>query len=248
MKKLILAVVSIAMLAACQPKGYTVTGTIEGAENGKVVLQCIREGRPMPLDTAEIIDKKFTFEGKVEAPELYLIFVEGNQSPIAFFVENAKIEIKADIKEMQKAVVTGSDLTKVLNKFNDELPGLARSQELRQEYMQAQMSQDAEKMQALGEEMNSIMKNQIAYLDTFIGQNTNNALGALMLLNASSSLELAKFKTYAEEFKKNLPAHPYIKEIDTVLEQMAKYEQEQAAAAQMAPATEAPATETPAAE
>ena len=54
MKKLLLAMVSVALLVACQPKGYQITGTLEGA-TGQAFLKNIRKGQPVDVDTVDIV-------------------------------------------------------------------------------------------------------------------------------------------------------------------------------------------------
>jgi len=44
---------------------FSIKGTIDGVETGKVYLQKIVDGRPQSIDTAEVVDGKFTFAGKM---------------------------------------------------------------------------------------------------------------------------------------------------------------------------------------
>jgi len=219
MKKLLWAMFGVAMLVACQPKGYKVSGTLEGAADGKVYLKSIKDGQPQTIDTADVVGQKFVFEGNaVDDTQMHLIYYADVKMPIAFFLENANISITAQLDKFQEAVITGSPVNELLKKFNDEMPGMERSKEIRNEFMQAQMSQDQEKMKVLGEEMNSIMEKQKAYFETFVKNNTDNVLGAFLAMNMASSMELEELKALIAEFEANLGDHTYVQELKKVIE------------------------------
>lgn len=219
MRKLLWVVVGIAMLVACQPKGYKVSGTLEGAVDGKVFLKSIKDGQPQTIDTADVVEQKFMFEGEaVKDDQLHLIYYADGQVPIAFFLENANIMINAKHDDLQNAVITGSPMNELLKKFNDEMPGMERSKEIRNEFMQAQMSQDQEKMKVLEKEMNSIMEKQKAYFETFVKDNSDNALGAFLAMNMASSMELEELKALIAKFETNLGDHTYVQELKKVVE------------------------------
>ncbi len=221
MRKLVLAMFGIAMLVACQPKGYKVSGTLEGAADGKVFLKSIKDGQPVTIDTAEVVEQKFMFQGDaVKDAQLHLIYYADGQVPIALFLENADITISGKHDDLQKAVITGSPMNELLKKFNDEMPGMERSNDIRNEFMQAQMSQDQEKMKALGEEMNSIMEKQKVYFETFVNSNTDNALGAFLALNMASSMKLEELKALISKFETSLGDHTYVQELKKVVEPM----------------------------
>ena len=66
MKKLTYLLAAAAVFAACNSgnKGYTVTGTVEGAADGDTVYLQTAEGRQLvKLDSAVITNGTFTFKG-----------------------------------------------------------------------------------------------------------------------------------------------------------------------------------------
>ena len=219
MRKLLWAVFGIAMLVACQPKGYKVSGTLEGAADGKVYLKTIKEGQPQAIDTADVVGQKFMFEGDaVKDAQLHLIFYADGQVPIVFFLENANITITANHDRFQEAVITGSPVNELLKKFIDQTPGKDRLNEIRNESMQAQISQDQEQMKVLGEEANSIMEDQKAYYKKFVNDNSDNAVGAFLALQAASSMELEELKALITKFEANLGDHTYVQELKKIVE------------------------------
>lgn len=87
----------IALIPSCHLKqmdGYKISGRMDGLEHGKVVLAKLDlvSNETVYLDTAEIKDGKFTFEGQVESPYLHTLFFNG-EDKIHLFLENSEIEI-----------------------------------------------------------------------------------------------------------------------------------------------------------
>ena len=71
MKGLGLALLASLMLAmGCQeaPKGYVIKGEVADMPTGKVFLKVFRNKMFFDVDTAEVKEGKFTFEGVVDQP------------------------------------------------------------------------------------------------------------------------------------------------------------------------------------
>ncbi len=220
MRKLLFSIMGIAALVACQPKSFKIEGKLAGIENGTAYLQNIREGRPNALDTATIKAGSFIFEGVVETPELYFVIIEGQQQPLVVFAENGNIKINGDINNIDEAKVTGSKSHDLFKKFNDDMPNLKRANEIRDEYMQAQMGGDQEKMAALGEEMNSIIENQRAYMKEFTFKNVDNPVGAFMALNVVNMLEFEEVDSLLSLLEVKQPNHVYVADLKQIIEPM----------------------------
>nr|WP_319401575.1 TlpA disulfide reductase family protein [uncultured Carboxylicivirga sp.] len=224
MKNWMLAILSVALLASCQPKKYQITGTLEGVAAENVILKNIRKGRPVSMDTVKVVDGTFTFNGSVDAPEFALIFIEGKQQPIQFFIENSNITISGDVNDIANIEVKGSSLTDLLKSFEDGMPSNDRMKQLQQEYMQAQMAKDQDKMQMISEEAKNIMGEQEAYVKKFLSDNTNNALGAFMAMQMGAQMPLDEFKPIFEKLEAAMPEHAYVIELKEMIEAKEKRE------------------------
>ncbi|WP_430810930.1 MULTISPECIES: redoxin domain-containing protein [unclassified Carboxylicivirga] len=236
MKNFLLAIFGVALLASCQPKSYEVTGTLEGATSERVILKKIRKGQPVDVDTAQMVNGTFTFTGSVDAPEFYILMVDGKQQPAVFFVSNDKISISGNVDELSKAEVSGSPLTELFTKFNDEVPGQERSRELQQEYQMAYMSKDVDKQKMLQEEMQSLMEETRAYFKTFVNENTDNECGLFLALNMAPSLDLEELRELIAQFESSMGEHVYLAEMKELLAPLEEFEQAQAATAEGAQA------------
>ncbi|PWD98588.1 TlpA disulfide reductase family protein [Marinilabilia rubra] len=220
-----LFLICVAMLTSCGKNNqYKVSGNLDGVSEGEAVLQKIETAGPVAVDTAEIVDGSFNFSGTVEHPELYLIYVNDNKMPIAFFLEQGEISISANVENMQEAEVQGAALNAKFNEFNDSIPSNDRAQNLQQEFMAARQSGDQEKMQQLAAEYQGIMQKQQDYYRDFVFDNTDNAVGAFLAMNMANSLEVAKLEELVASFEESIPGHPYLQQIKDMLEPKQKQE------------------------
>ncbi|SMO66118.1 Peroxiredoxin [Saccharicrinis carchari] len=220
MKKLLWMALVAITFAACQPSTFTINGTVEGITDGKAVLNKLTEGRPVAIDTAEIVEGKFTFTGSVDEPQLYLIFIDNNRNPIVFFGENAKMNIVVNPEKMQEAVVTGSTINDIYSSFVKNVPGQARLEQINQEYQKASGTGDEVKVEALREEVSELMEEQKAYFLDFIKNNTDNVVGAHMALQAMSEFEMSEFEELVAEFEASIGDSKYVTDLKNALEPM----------------------------
>ncbi|MEN8152703.1 MAG: TlpA disulfide reductase family protein [Acidobacteriota bacterium] len=90
--------------------GYTINGKITGIKKGKVELAKLdlETNEKVVVDTVVLKDGKFVFQGKVESPYLHSIFINDKAGKIHFFLENSKIDIFGDIKNLDKVKISGS--------------------------------------------------------------------------------------------------------------------------------------------
>ncbi|MPM41438.1 Thiol-disulfide oxidoreductase ResA [bioreactor metagenome] len=127
MKKLLFIAAILGIFACSAPKhdGYIITGTITGdsVKTGKVYLTNFSRLETIQ-DTADLVDGKFEFKGKVKTPESYSITIEGINGRINLFLDNSEITITAAANDMANAVVTGgvtNDLVTALRKQHEDI-------------------------------------------------------------------------------------------------------------------------------
>ena len=102
MKKFSLAaLLASALFVSCQstPEGYKIEGEVEGVQEGKIYLKSFRNKMFFDVDTAEIVNGKFTFQGKVEQPLLYGLATEDMSYPAQFFLDNQNIKLTLDTED-----------------------------------------------------------------------------------------------------------------------------------------------------
>jgi peroxiredoxin len=109
MKKLFIlfAVLALAVSCAKEPK-FVVTGTIDGAEEGQVLLQKRIPGGFSVIDSAVLENGTFKLEGSVEYPQMVTLLLKDKRGGLDFFIENSEINITGNADLLYQASVTGS--------------------------------------------------------------------------------------------------------------------------------------------
>ena len=67
---------------------FSLKGTIAGVETGKVYLEKIVDGRPQSIDTADVVDGKFAFTGKMELPDIRILRLNEQDYFAQLFLDN----------------------------------------------------------------------------------------------------------------------------------------------------------------
>lgn len=185
MKKLTYLLAAAAVFAACNNgnKGYTVTGTIEGATDGDTVFLQTVEGRQLvKLDSAVITNGTFTFKGTQDtAANRYITYnPTGEEGMIMdFFLENGKINIKLDGKGNS---ATGTENNDIYQAIRVQLNDL----DTQMENIYTSMSDTAltdQQREAKGKEMEALENKMVEVAKAAINQNITNAVGVHLLKN-----------------------------------------------------------------
>lgn len=184
MKKILFALCTVGMfLSSCDfSTGYKVEGNLTGVEDGKIYLSKVADNKLVKVDSANLKGGKFSFKGEVESPTRYFIQLNGNYRVIPFFVENSKITITADPKNLETLKIVGSATNDIYDSYNELLKRFdAKNKELREKYYKAK----AEKNQAV---IDSVLKvdEQIqaevkVVNDKFIKDNNNSVVAAYLV-------------------------------------------------------------------
>ncbi|MCY1718936.1 TlpA disulfide reductase family protein [Prolixibacteraceae bacterium Z1-6] len=107
MKKFLFLILSIALFACSQQKGYKIEVTLEGADD-QIVLEQRSAGEWVTVDTASVVNGKAVLEGEVSMPDVYYISVAGQRSKAIIFVENSKMKMTGKADSIYMAEITGS--------------------------------------------------------------------------------------------------------------------------------------------
>jgi peroxiredoxin len=220
MKKLLLGLAFIGLMASCSTDSYKINGTLEDGVSGKVFLKKIAMQGVEEVDTADVVDGKFVFKGSVEYPELYLIFFEDQKTPFAFFLENGTLNITGKSDSLDDAEITGSKTAELFTKFNADVPHQDKVDSMREEFMAAQKNGDQATMQSLMADMQTIIQEQQNYYRTFVKTNSDNAVGAFLALNMAQALSYEELDSLLISLEANLGEHPYVTQLKQIMEPM----------------------------
>jgi hypothetical protein len=137
MKKLLLALLSLFIIASCENKPETnlqITGVVKGLQKGTLYLKKMGDSSFITLDSMKI-DGKSEFESNIDlkSPEMLYLFLDRGETKsgdnnLMFFGEPGKINIATDLEYFySKAVITGSknnelfeNYKKITSKYNEQ--------------------------------------------------------------------------------------------------------------------------------
>lgn len=184
MKKLTYLLAAAALFAACNSgnKGYTVTGTVEGAADGDTVyLETVKGRQFVKLDSAVIQNGTFTFKGTQDTvANRYISYkAEGKEGmAIDFFLENGKINI--NISSGSNDSATGTPCNDAYQEIRTQLIGLNEQMMTIYNAMSDSTLTD-EQREANAKEMEALQEKMIEATKTGISKNITNPVGIQLL-------------------------------------------------------------------
>jgi peroxiredoxin len=186
MRKIILSLSILISFVACNqnPEGFTINGTLTGEiEDGtKVFLRKQGENNqpPIEVDTAEVVDGKFTFIGKAGLPEIQYIFIDKIQGYTGVVIENGEIEITAQKDSLGLAKIKGTVQNDLFSKYVSKAQAMSRQAVAIQTDMQSAQGDQA-RTAALREEMQDFQEEYKTFERDFIDANPNALISVLLL-------------------------------------------------------------------
>lgn len=88
--------------------GFTISGRIEGIEEGKISLELLLEKGKKELIKSKVVNGFFEFSGKVERTCMAIIYLPSSIGEISFFMNNENIEITGKAENLEKIAIKGS--------------------------------------------------------------------------------------------------------------------------------------------
>lgn len=232
MKKIISVLFALFVLFGCkenkktteQEEGYTITGKIEGAAEKPVILQRIENGEYVTVDSM-LCDQngQFSFEGKVETPEMFYMKV-GDKKSFRFFVENTPITIKANIDTLDNAQITGSEVQDKYFGYLEQKEKFTKQQnELYKQYQEAEQENNEEKMEQIVEQYDSLENVQKEIAINYIKKNTESVVSPYIVIKELvHDLSLQEMQQYAQGFDSTLARTKYMKQINNRINTLEK--------------------------
>ena len=197
MKKMIpFAVAALLMcFAACKNNGYKISGSIEGSEDGDMVILAKVQDmfRVDTLQQTVIKNGKFSFEGVQDTAAIrYIIWQSGSDANLSIAtqiaVENADINVKMDTEENTIAEISGTPA-------NEALTGLKRIEMEMNKQGDAIVavftdSTSTDEARAEAEkQLNALQKKMVATYQDFVTQNNTNIAGVTYLTQYASLMD-----------------------------------------------------------
>lgn len=177
MKKIIAILFVGTLLFACKTDnkseeklldGYVITGNAPGVYNGiRVYLKSNNQrGKMMTRDTAIVMNERFTFEGKILNPEVWLLSVNSIKGNLPVIVENKAITVQIDKDNLAKSKITGTKANEDLIAYETKLQELSEQRtqlgtKIRASTNEEEKTQLTDRFTALNNEFSSMPSNYI---------------------------------------------------------------------------------------
>jgi len=213
MKKLAFILLLGAILASCagQKDNYTINGRITGVDSGMVYLQKFDVSEWVKVDSSKILKGAFTFQGKMNMPEMWIITFKQKQVFVPVFVENSRIDVRIFADSTDKSTITGSathDLYKVFQKQTDSLNKLVDA--CYKDYKTAKESGDSVKMKKADSTNDVLDKALKKNVIDFATAHSNSVVGAYLVMRNAWQIELPELEAISSKFDTSLNRSTYV--------------------------------------
>jgi peroxiredoxin len=227
MKRLLSTVIVIAVLfsvLSCNKKkteGYTINGSIAGADTGWLFLKKREEGKMITADSVQIKDGKFIFMGKVEMPEMYYLKINNKDGALPFFIENSAISMKVFADSIEKSEVTGSathDLYLTYEKKESSID--IKMEELYGNLLKAKEAKDTVAIKASNSAMDSLQNALPLITKDFAMQNVKSVIAPYVILGMAWAYTLDDIRAFNKAMDSSIAKSNYTKalaERETIL-------------------------------
>ncbi|WP_244954776.1 TlpA disulfide reductase family protein [Winogradskyella helgolandensis] len=189
---------------------YIINGNAPGIYNGvRSYLKMVeKNGRERVIDTAIVIDEKFSFTGKVLYPTLSSISVNSVNGKLNFMLENSVIDIAIDKSNIAQSKISGSSSQNDFERYQNEFTTIRKeAMDLKSQLRNIRANQTATKRDSLTKLSTAAEKKLQELPISFIENNTNSYYSLALIdieaskNNANIDKLLAAYNTLDSELK-----------------------------------------------
>ncbi|TXB67315.1 AhpC/TSA family protein [Vicingus serpentipes] len=194
---------------------FTINATLTDANFKMAYLSEYKDGEMMKLDSSAITEGKFSFNGKMEMPEVrYINFNEGKEM-IPLFVENSEITINGSATLMDSVSVKGSVANTAYRSFMDNLNSYEMPLKAIVDKFYALPEDASEEEQAvLEDEYNVADSIKIDFIKSYVAKNANSVPAAYIALRyLTSQAEVEELEALSNSFSEEIKSSIYTQKI-----------------------------------
>lgn len=215
MKQFLTALIVFSLLGCGEePQGYSITGTIEDVENGRMIRisELDLNNQPEVIDSVAIENNKFSLDlPEVERPNVSFLTIEGVNGNVLFISENEPVQFEIYKDSLQASRVTGGNENKLFTSYLDHLKSLNKKvmrirTELREELTSTRDSTTIVNLQA---EEEALRDEDITYKKELVSKNPDTFVSVLILTDMQSmGVPAREVNQYFEELSANVKESP----------------------------------------
>jgi peroxiredoxin len=214
MKNLLFLLLAAVVLASCAGKKenkYVISGTVKGVDTGMILLQKTVDGNTETVDSTNLKEGKFMFEGTVASPERWTLVIPGTDHRFSFFVENSKITLAAHADSTEKLDVTGSVTQDIFNQFVAQYDSLENTMTpFVKQYEEAEKVHDTitmKKVDSIYTSHDAVMKK---FVTDFTKTHNTSVASAFIIVRNVWMFELPELESITSAFDTSLNKSIYL--------------------------------------
>lgn len=222
---LITLILTLAFFACKTTKDeFAIKGTIAGVDTGKVYLQKIVDGRPQSIDTAKVVNGKFSFTGKMELPDLRVLRLNDQDYIAQLFLENSQVNIDARKDSLSATKITGSASQDLFQTYIKEVESMNKQMTaLQDRYQKAMGSNNTDEVKKVQIDYQALMDNMKVFTKNFVKEHHSSVVAAyITLAQLSSQIESAELDSIVAGFPQEISKSEYVVKLKEMAEAMRK--------------------------
>jgi peroxiredoxin len=218
-----LALVAIAVTSCKKENKYTINGTVQGIESGKAYLQVREAGKWINKDSAEIKAGKFTFQGKLQLPELRYLVIDGISDNFPFFVENSEMKLTVNKDSLDKTKVSGSASQLLYEEYLKQVSLIdSKEDEAYELYKKAKEAGNLADIKKYDSIATAYDKEKGLNMKDMVTKNPKSVVGPYLIVANSWQFELADLESVISAVDTSLNSSVYVKFIKERIEILKK--------------------------
>jgi peroxiredoxin len=224
MKKILwIALIAMAFVACSGPDNYyEVSGKLDNATPGKVVLLRVIDNQLVPVDSVQTTDGSFAFKGNIDQPEVFYLNFEADEKLHRFFLEPGVVEFKGSV---EGPIITGSMTQKIYEDFNQQMTRLETDrQKLYEEFRTAMDNGDSVQLDAIRTKAERIDQTQDEFVKEYALSQKNSVVGPYIVVSNMYKFNLDELKTARKVYGNLLDSSKYIKILDKQIQKLQSVE------------------------
>lgn len=210
---LAILVLSLTVFACNTAKDeFSIKGSISGVETGKVYLEKIVNGRPQSVDTAEVVDGKFAFKGKMAIPDIRILRLNEQDYFATLFLDNSSIKIVASKDSLNKTTIKGSPSQDIFQIYLTEIERLNKDvAKLKEKYQTAMSTRNADEAKKAEIDFTAMIDNMKVFTKNFVKEHNSSVVSAyITLLQLANQIEGDELDSIVVKFPQEISNSEYV--------------------------------------
>lgn len=231
MKKTIYLLFLLFIFLSCNKKtnneipsdnNFTIKITLKGVkDNTKIFLKKQENGISTTIDSTYTEKGIVTFNGNIDSPQVYGVFIDNSTQGIFPIIEKGKIKIDANSDALYDAKITGTELNEQLNTYKEKAKSISlKMNDLFHEFQKARAENNSKDINAINQKLKSINQELNKYKTNFVKNNSDSFVASMVLFSLAQNKEIDKntIESLYNNLSKDVKKSEFSKNIQDILD------------------------------